>query len=603
MENNQDNFVTEQKMVEYSEYIKKEIFDIKKQIEETIKTGSAEPEKLNKAYEYYENLHAQYNKLVEYLDYLAESLQVSVAENESLKETTEKLVVHNDYLAEKLEKSIGFSNYIAEKLDNSIQFGDYLSEQLNKSIDFVEYVADHTDKSITYSKYLAEKLDQSISFGEYLSESINNSIDYSEYLAESISKNIKYSEYVAESLDSAIEYSKYIAEHVDNNISYVEYVAENVSHTQAYSKYLAESLDKTIDYSKYIVEKLTAVAGDKINEEIQTADQKIGGLTTDDATKYYDNDDDFSPKTQEEEEEKEEEKEAAGDIEMAQEDVVKTQDELGNAQEEIKKLQDEESTQIEEPVQVQAQIEEPVQEPVQSVEGEILPGMTVKVSLDGKDNTAEVLASNPAQGIVVVKMEETGKVQEVQESCVTIIGDKIIETENQLKNQIAKLVSESKKRKDLEEAKPHFLLFLNEEQKKAYFALTTEDKSKVISVLNENNYSSESEILQLIHKALSAPQKSLTETLIENMPKELLPIWETLEAKVKTSILESAKLYPAVLSGNISKIESFWNTRNLESYSKVKVDKKVITENMSYVSDDTLPDSIMESILSKLSNM
>lgn len=248
---NKNDYVTKQQLTDYSKYLVKELATTKEQVTKAMKTGSAEPRKMEKMLEYYEELNNSSAQIVKYLDYLAEKVQTVVNENVALKATTSKLVKHNDYLAENLEKSISYTEYLAENLDKNIEYSEYLAENLDKNINYSEYIAENLDKNISYSEYLAENLDKNIA--------------YSEYIAENLSKSIDYSEYLAEHVDNSIAYSEYLAEHVEGNIKYSEYLAENLDDTIAYSDYIAEGLDKTITYAGMITEKLN---GSKLNESL-----------------------------------------------------------------------------------------------------------------------------------------------------------------------------------------------------------------------------------------------------------------------------------------------------------------------------------------------
>ena len=225
--------------------------------------------------------------------------------------------------------------------------------------------------------------------------------------------------------------------------------------------------------------------------------------------------------------------------------------------------------------------------------------MVVKID---DDKTGEVLASNAENNIVVVKLSDTGEVQEVQESRVTPLGDgRLYETENKLKESIKRFVEEAKKRKASEEEEPHFLLFLSEKRKAAYLNLSEDDKEKVIVAINESDgYTSESDVLRIMEKALSKPQKTLEETLIENIPSDLKHLWESLDTKVKQSILSGAQFY-----SNLSedKMESFWRTRGLEKYAKVGEGKKLINETFNRYDNQKLNEQQLQAYLDRLRNL
>jgi hypothetical protein len=602
---NNNDAVTKTQMEEYSTYLTGEMSKIKEELEKTIKEGKESPEKVEELSEYYANLNSSFTKVASYLDYLAENIQILVNENKTLKTTTDNLVKHNDYLAENLNKSIDYSKYLAEKLDDSINYSQYIAETLSNSIDFSEYIAEHVDKTIqfadylgenldnaiVYSEYLAENLDKNIEYSEYLAENVDNSIAYSEYLAENVDNSIAYSEYLAENVDNSIRYSEYVAEHLDNSIAYAEYIAENLTDTQAYTNYIAESLDKNIEYQKYISEQ---IKGGKINENVDSPEQRMGNMKVDNVDSYYE--DETSEEPVQVEDGITEQPLVAGD---AAADATGDAGQLNITTDTETDVQTQEEPQVQEP-QAQTQVQDPqAQTQVQdgeNVAGMILPGMIVKVD---DDKTGEVIATNVQNGIVVVKMDDVEEVQEVQESRVKFIGDKVIKDQEDLLNNIKSLISESKKRKASEEEQPHFLLFLSEARKADWIALSSEDKEKIKVAMNESKYTSEADVLRIIRDALTESKKSFAEVLVEKIPSDLKPVWEQLDAKTQNSIIAQSKLYNL---NSDAKFESFWNSRGIERLVSVN-EKKVMNENVKFVDNEKLTEDAVNRYISVFKNL
>jgi preprotein translocase subunit YajC len=582
--NNNDN-VTKNQMEEYSNYLSGEIVKIKNDLETAIKEGKLEPKKIEELSEYYSNLNESFSKVTNYLDYLAENIQILVNDNNSLKTKTENIIKHNDYLAENLEKSIAYSEYLAEKLDKNIDYSEYIAETLSKNIDFSEYIAEHVDKNIKYSEYLAESIDKTIEYSEYLAEKLDDNISYSEYLAEHVDSNISYSEYLAENLDNAIKYGEYLAEHLDNSIAYSEYIAENLEDTQAYSKYIAESLDNSINYQKYVATKLKS---NKLYEDLETPEDQLGDLTVTTVASYYDDDDDDTDDN---------------DAVIKVDDEVQGQAQPVQGQAQTQPVQDADDVQGQpqaqtQPVQVQAQPQaQPAQTQVQPKLDEIVPGMNVTLN-DG--TTGEVMATNPQNGIVVVKVGEDGEFKEVQESNITKInGDKTFEKQGTLLKSIETLILESKKRKASNEKEPHFMMFLSESNKNNWLNLSDEDKEKTIVALNESKYTSEADVLNTIQSALNAGKKSFNEIVVDKMPDDLKPVWESLDSKIQAGILAQVKLY------NLNtdyKIVSFWNSRGLTEINNSN-GKKLIKESHNYMETSELSDEEVEKFKSAFRNL
>ena len=569
---NKNDFVTKQQMVEYSNYLTEQIEETKKSIKGHLGSGKYDPKELLKLEEKYESLFEGFKKMTEYLDYMAENVQILVDKEKTLEKKTNKIIEHNDYLAENLEKSINFSDYLAENIDKGIEYTEYIAETLDKSIDFTEYIAENVDKNIKYSEYLAENLEKSIDYSQYVAENLDKTIDYSQYIAENLDKSIVYAEYVAENLDNNIKYSEYIAEHVDNNIKYSEYIAENVSDNIAYGNYLAESLDKLIDSKT-----------GKLNESM--GDDELDFSPDGDMSKYYNDDEDF-------------EGDEEIDIDEEDDDDIQGQENIqiqGQAQGQIQ-------GQVQDQIQGQEEFDDDddIQGEELDDEGEtgIAPGMVVKID---DDETGEVLAVNDENGIVVIKLSDSGEVQEIQESRVTPLGDgKLLENENSLQENIKRFIKESKKRKASEENEPHFLMFLTEKRKASWYNLSPEDKETVIYTINESNgYTSESDVLRLMEKALSKPEKTFEEKLVENLPTDLKPIWESLDNKNRQSIVNSASFYSNLSESNM---ESFWRSKGLEKYSKVEPGKKLLKETMIY-DNQKLNEQQLEKYMNRLKNL
>ena len=189
---NNNDFVTKNQMLEYSEYLKAELDKVKVLLNESVKTGVAEPTEIHKIAESIEILTQQQNKVNRYLEYLGEKFSIVVNENKELKTTTEKLVKHNNYITGILENTIEYTEHIGEKLDQNIEYSKYIAETLDKTVDFSEYVAEHVNKTIVYADYIAEQTENSIEYTQYIGEKLDKNINYMEYIAENLDKNIEY---------------------------------------------------------------------------------------------------------------------------------------------------------------------------------------------------------------------------------------------------------------------------------------------------------------------------------------------------------------------------------------------------------------------------
>jgi hypothetical protein len=590
MDNKNNDFVTKNQMVEYSNYLTEQIESVSKTLTNGI--DGKDKEEILKLSELLENLQTQQDKVTNYLDYLAEQVQFVFNENTQLKEnasklekTNENLVKYSNYLAEKVDKNINYSQYIAESLDKSIEFSEYIAEHVDKNIEFSDYLAENIEKSIDYSEYIAENLDSNISKYEKISENLEAAISYSQYLAENLDSNIDKTNSVNEKVDNSIKYAEYIAEHLDNNIAYAEYIAENVSDTQAYGNYIAESLDKTIDVIK----------GNKIFENVDEDTLKFN--TPDNVESYYQ--DNQGQQAQVIEPANNVETEITETPEGQGEEFVEEQPDVEVQTEITETPEDGIETEITETPEGGEEVETTIEEP--GVEGteipeEIAVGMNIAIGSE----TGQVVAVGETDGKKVVTsiMDGTGEELTVESNKVKVITGSFVENETKLSESIKNLILEAKKRKAAEEEKPHFFEFLTEKNKQYFNQLSAEDKEKVTFALNESKYYSESDVIKIMTEALTV-KKSFEDVMIENMPNELLPVYESLEDKYKQSMISQARLYPNL--DTPSRIEAFWKSREMDKYTKVKENKKVLNE--SKVIDNTkLSDEEVEAFIRRIKN-
>lgn len=618
---NNNDFVTKTDLSKYSEYLKTEIETLNMKIMESAKNGITAPEDIVKMSELLEAFKEQQSQVEKYMDYLTETIQLVVNENNDLRKRTEQIIEHNNYLAETVEHGIKYTEHVATIVNESIDYTQYVAETLDKSIEFVEYVAENTNNSIEYGQYLAENLDNSIIHSDYLAEQLENGVSYIEYLAEHLDNSIDYVQYVVENVQTGweelnenitnvVKYGEYLAEHLDNSIEYGEYLAEHTSNNQAFVKYLAENLDITID----------AIKSSKINEGFNFDSM----LNEDDIQRFYnDNDEDMIKRR------------AQGQSQIQTQTQTQVQNIPSN--DDVQETQPIVSTSVQEPInsqeEIQHEIQQEVQEPINSQESELtevqpiegvvgaqpIPGEStepissveglpiqdeVQIEVGGtykfEDKPVEVIAHSPEEKITVIRDLKTNSELKV-ESCKLIKLEKNIEDKDtSLTKYVENLITETKKRKASETQEPHFVSFLTEKNKKAFNALSSEDKEKVVFAINEStNYYNESDVLKLMTEALT-PKKSFDEILIENIPSDLKPVWEKMNENHKKTVLSQASLFPNL--DNSRKMESFWGTRQLERYLSVNEKKTVLNENV--LSDNSkLSEQQLDSILSKLKNL
>jgi hypothetical protein len=433
------------------------------------------------------------------------------------------------------------------------------------------------DKNISYAEYLAENLDKNISYAEYLAENLDKNISYSEYLAENLDKNISYSEYIAENLNANIKYSEYLAENLDANVAYSEYIAENVEKGIKYSEYVAECTDKTMSYAGTIAESLN---GDALNEgasvkspaeylagEMSTVSEDAPEVKQDVKTAQVKGDSlkggsvEATPKTHAENAKKEDTPKEADESKPSNSDPkhLKGDMEKETAEGEIEKAH--KSSGDKEPSHV----------------AENAADKYLKGDMDSAKKEGEIEKKHKVNG-----KKEPSTVAENAE--VEKIDEKNVFKPGELTNKIDALITEAKKREASKVSEPHFYKFLNRSQIKAFESLTQEDQENVTVAMNESKYYSTKDVLTIMRESLTTTKDSPEEKLLNAMPQDLHPVWESLNENQKNSVIAQSKFY--VLDSDQT-YEHFWATRKLgvrslnESKNLIQHDELKMNDNLS----------------------
>ena len=83
------------------------------------------------------------------------------------------------------------------------------------------------------------------------------------------------------------------------------------------------------------------------------------------------------------------------------------------------------------------------------------------------------------------------------------------------------------------------------------------EKQKVAKALNEQNYNSGTDVVQIMGSALTE-QVNSGEKFLDMMPEDLVPVWESLNESQKASIVAQSKFYRL---DTPYQINHFWRTR------------------------------------------
>lgn len=422
-----------------------------------------------------------------------------------LKENTNnsKNMDNNFVTAEELNEYSLILKKEMESLKNEIKSANRGNSSVSESND--SGLEERVQRLEKYSEYLAENLESSIKYGDYLAENLEGSISYNKYLAENLDKAISYAKYLAEHVDGNISYSEYIAENLDNNIAYSKYIAENLDKNISYSEYLAENLDKNISYSEYLAENLdrnisySEYLAENLDRNISYSDYLAENLDKNISYSDY----------------------LAENLDKN----ISYSDYLGE------KLNGN--------INYSDYIAEKVKNNIEYSEylAESLNGGTTKKNLATEVNES-INEGKRTSGFSGNYNDLSSKVDKLIESVNTQKTDEIIN-----------------------ENKYSFLKLVDDNTKKGFLSLNEAEKQKVVKALNEHNYNSGTDIVNIMGSALTEQVNSGTKFL-DMMPEDLAPAWEGLNESQKASIIAQSKFYKL---DTAYQINHFWKTRGLSA--------------------------------------
>ena len=415
-----------------------------------------------------------------------------------------------------------------------------LEERIQRLEKYSEYLAENLESAIKYGDYLAENLEGSISYNKYLAENLDKSITYAKYLAEHVDGNISYSEYIAENLDNNIAYSKYLAENLDRNISYSEYLAENLDKNISYSEYLGENLDKNISYSEYLAENLdknisySEYLAENLDRNISYSDYL--GENLDKSITYSDY--------------------------------------LGEKLDQNISYSDYLGEKLNGNINYSDYIAE-----------------KVKSGIDYTEYLAESINRNKTKKNLSQNVNESineGRRTSGFSGDYTDLSSKV--------DKLIESVSTAKTDQIINENKYSFLKLVDDRTKKGFLSLNEAEKQKVVKALNEQNYNSGTDVVQIMGSALTE-QVNSGEKFLDMIPGDLTSAWEGLNESQKASIVAQSKFYKL---DTPYQINHFWRTRGLVSVTPAATEFLNESQETNKPANQAISNSYMQNIAAEL---
>ena len=434
---------------------------------------------------------------------------------------------------ESLYESLGYTSFIDEQKNSVISSLTNINESfgLRKNSNMQIYRIKDTEK---ISKLLKENInnlknmDNNFVTAEELNEyslvlkkemenlrkevksasthKLNESNSEGSDLEERVKRLEQYSEYLAENLESSIKYGDYLAENLEGSISYNKYLAENLDKAISYAKYLAEHVDGNISYSEYIAENLgnniaySKYLAENLDKNISYSNYLAENLDKNISYSEY---------------------------------LAENLDKNILYSEYL----------------------------AENVDRNITYSEYLMEKLKGNIEYSQYIAES-------VNNNTTGKTQihtSVNESInegkrtsgfsgdYTSLSSKV--------DMLIESVSNNKTEEIINENKYSFLKLVDENTKKGFISLNEAEKQKVVKALNEQNYNSGTEVVQIMGSALTE-QVNSGEKFLDMMPASIIPAWEAMNENQKSAIIAQSKTHRLETPYQIN---HFWATRGIST--------------------------------------
>jgi hypothetical protein len=135
---------------------------------------------------------------------------------------------------------------------------------------------------------------------------------------------------------------------------------------------------------------------------------------------------------------------------------------------------------------------------------------------------------------------------------------------------------------------------MGQENQAQFLSLHEGQKQKVAKALNESNYSSEKEVVEIMGKAL-VEQNQSGEKFLDMMPEKYRDAWDNMNEGQKASIIAQSKFYRLETP---YQIQNFWSTRGI---SATKANVQRIDESQNQTISAAQPKGVSREYLDNLS--
>lgn len=584
-----------------------------------------------------EELEKKIEEQTEYSTHIATQVKELNNTNNTVAErfvVVEKML---EYVAEHTAANILFTGDIAESVKSNNKLLEDVTADIKVQKDetaitqkFAEQIAEHvkgnTAEILITQKFAEQIASETVATFENVKAETTITQSFLEYVAEETQSVQNTAVKLTEDLLHDDMYLTYIREKVDGIISYTQ---KTVDVLKSNTPVVENATSETIHAIESIEDYLGITKETEILNNISTENTIA-------VTEDVNEDDDAST---------EENTEENTDADSISTEVTEEPAMDDNASTEVTELQPPSVEVTEEPTIVDAQspalndnvidlgdvqnttepivAELPTDATIVDVDTATMDNITTEEPIAGADS---IVAENPENVdavtqtqtdlisalVKIVKTEDTGIVIEITPEGKLIIQKsgtsdmtepmdqsevEVLDTENNVTENINHILAEIKKQKVLENTVPHFFSFLSETQVAEFKSLDKKVQEACILALNESEYTSDVDVLNVIKNTINDKAMSYEDKIVNAVPADLKDAWNELTVEHKKAIIAESKYF------NLTTSKDVQNYLNTCGFAKALKSPEAVMIKESLKSEDTLTDAFVASFSKSLDNL
>lgn len=505
---NKNDDKTAMDLTKMEQFLANEVAKLEHKIMSTFENKTS-PEEIRSLMENYESVTSELSKVHEYLNFLKVKVNYLVKENQ-------KLVSDNSKLLYEINENTAYSNHIATEMIKNNKYTKGIEERLGFAEKFTEHVAEHVKANILFTESVAKETQLTQKFAEHIAleteltqkfaESVAKETEITQKFAENIAsesyKDEIFLNYIGEKVDGLIDYNTKLVERIKKSTPLNENIADedNVQSMQSPEDFLG--LPEEQNVANNIENEMTPPTGGEGTEA--TVPEVTNDLTGEDTPPALPAEDPTQPG-------------------VPAEGTIPTTPEATDIQ----------------------------PEGAQTVGSDMINAL---VQILGTDTTGIVMSVTPDGKLLI----QPSGAEEVMEEPLAMEAVKVIDTEENISEAVAKVLADIKKAKIVANTDPHFFCFMSEQQVNDFKSLDQETRDSILVAMNESEYSSETDVLRIIGHTVTNKNYNYEDKITAVMPEALKEAWTALTPELKNQVIVESKYFSLVTTADI---QNFWNTR------------------------------------------